>query len=88
MPKRIPIAAAKRLAAQYGLSQVIIGAWDGERTHVVTYGKSLKDCEQAAKGGNLFKKAMGWPEEKCQDMPSRVLTAAASPETIAKGTER
>ena len=71
MPKRIPIAAAKRFAQEHGLTQVIIGAWDGKLTHVVTYGKTLTDCEQAAKGGNLFKRAMGWPEDMCNDVPAR-----------------
>lgn len=72
MPKRIPIAAAKRLAKQYDLAQVILTAWDGQRVHVVTYGRSLPDCEQAARGGNLVKTAMGWPKELCKAVPARV----------------
>ena len=72
MPKRIPISAAKRIAADHDLRQVILVAWDGNLTHVVTYGKSVADCDQAARGGNLVKTAMGWPEGLCKEEPSRV----------------
>jgi hypothetical protein len=54
------------------LQQVIIVAWDGERTHVVTYGKSVEDCDQAALGGDKIKKALGWPEALMNALPSRV----------------
>jgi hypothetical protein len=73
MPKRIPIAEAKRVAEAHGCRQVIMLAFDDEgRTHVVTYGRTLADCEQAAEGGNRMKRVMGWPEELCQDKPARV----------------
>lgn len=71
MPNRVPIKAAKELAEKYDLDQVIITAWDGERMHVVTYGRSLEDCKQAAQGGNFVKKALGFPEELCNEVPSR-----------------
>lgn len=48
MPKRISIKAAKQLAKDLGLNQVILLAWDGELTHIVTYGESAEDCDQAA----------------------------------------
>jgi len=72
MPKRIPIKAAKDVAKQYDLLQVILLAWDGEQTHVVTYGTTLKDCGQAAIGGNKIKRWMNWPEELCQTKPARI----------------
>lgn len=72
MGKRIPIKAAKDVADKYNLKQVILCVWDGELTHVVTYGKTLEDCSQAACGGNNIKRALGWPEELCQAEPSRV----------------
>lgn len=72
MPKRIPISAAKLVADKHDCRQVIILAWDGKLTHVVTYGKTLEDCDQAAQGGNKIKKVLGWPESLCQDEPSRV----------------
>jgi hypothetical protein len=72
MPKRIPIKAAKDVAKQYDCRQVIIMAWDGKLSHVVTYGVSKVDCEQAAMGGNLMKKTMGWPDNLCATEASRV----------------
>jgi hypothetical protein len=71
MPARIPIKAAKDVANIYKCRQVILMAWDGERTHCVTYGKTVEDCDQAARGGNRIKVALGWPES-LMDEPSRV----------------
>jgi hypothetical protein len=73
MYKRIPITAAKRIAKDYDKDQVIIVTWDKKhgRTHVTTYGKSTEECRQAADGGNLVKKALGWPDELCKAKPSR-----------------
>lgn len=71
MPKRIPILAASDIAKAHGCRQVIVVAWDGERTHVVTYGVTEEDCDQAAMGGNRVKTALGWPESLQAD-PSRV----------------
>lgn len=70
MPDRLPIQDAKEIAHRRGLRQVILLAWDGQRSHVVTYGKSLEDCDQAAQGGERMKKLMGWPNWEAQ--PSRV----------------
>lgn len=67
---RIPVKAAKQVADEFDLKQVILLAWDGERTHIVTYGKTADDCAQAAAGGNMLKAKWGWPE--CNDQPSRV----------------
>jgi len=73
MAKNIPITEAKTISQKHGFQQVIIVAWDSETstTSVVTYGKSLEDCEQAAMGGNLVKKSLGWPDDKCNDAPYR-----------------
>jgi hypothetical protein len=71
MPLRLPIAAAKNVATKYSCRQVILMAWDGERTHCVTYGKTAEDCDQAAQGGNRIKAALGWPESLMAE-PSRV----------------
>jgi hypothetical protein len=79
MPKRIPIAAARRIAEQHDCRQVILVAWDeGGRTHVVTYGKTLQDCAQAAAGGNFVKRALGWPEALSNDVPARSKRGAPS----------
>ena len=72
--KRIPIAAARRIAEEHGQQQVIIVTWDASSgtTHVVTYGTTLLACEQAAIGGNRVKAALGWPETLCNAVPARV----------------
>lgn len=77
-PKRIPIKAAKDLAQNYGQDQVIVMAWDDSRKlmHVVSYGKTMKDCEQAAQGANLMKKVLGFPYEMTVTKPARVVRKA------------
>lgn len=70
----IPIVRAKEIADKYNQSQVIIVTFSKETglTTVVTYGKTLEDCNQAAVGGNFVKKALGWPLDKCNAQPARV----------------
>jgi hypothetical protein len=70
MPKRLPINVARRISKEYGCRQVIVLAWDGDLTHIVTYGKTLTDASHAADGGNILKAKWGWPE--CNDQPARV----------------
>lgn len=69
--ERIPIVAAKRIADDYGQRQVVLVTWDGSTTHVVTYGRTVEECGQAAQGGNFVKRALGWPETLCNDVPAR-----------------
>ena len=71
-PSRIPISAAKAIADKFAQRQVILVTWDGDMTHVVTYGVNEDECDKAALGGNFVKKALGWPERLCADEPSRV----------------
>ena len=71
MPKHFPISAAKALAKSQGCSQIIIAAWDGERTHIVTYGDTVEACDQAAQGGDKIKAALGWTDVPMV-LPSRV----------------
>ena len=72
--KRIPIRVAKKIADDLGYTQVIIHAYDGESgiQSVCTFGKSLSDCDNAAKGGNAIKKLLGWDEKLCHAVPNRV----------------
>lgn len=73
--KRIPIKAAKDIAEKYNQEQVVIITFDKKepRTHVVTYGKSLFDCQQIADWGNWLKEeVLMWPKSLCQDIPARV----------------
>ena len=71
--KRIPISDAKAIGEKYGYNQVIVAAWDKNTgtTSVCTWGKDLKDCDEAAQGGNFVKKALGWPDELCHEKPDR-----------------
>lgn len=69
--KRIPIAAARNIAEQYGYDQVIIIARKvGEDPaprgeHVTTYGRDKAHCGAAAHIGNFLKyKVMGWEREE------------------------
>ena len=72
--KRIPISDAKAIGEKCGYNQVIVVAWDENTgtTSVCTWGKSLTDCDLAAKGGNFVKKALGWPDELCHEKPARI----------------
>ena len=54
MVKRIPITTAKEVAQKHDLSQVLLIGWDGERVHVVTYGKTKEDCAHAAKAQDFW----------------------------------
>lgn len=70
---KIPIVAARRIADEYGQSQVIMVTFDKTTglTHVITYGATAEDCRQAADGGNFIKRALGWPEKLCNAKPWR-----------------
>lgn len=59
MSKRITITAARRVADLYNCEQVIILAWDGQRTHIVTYGTTRSQCQVAAKGGEQIAEMLG-----------------------------
>ena len=69
--KPIPINEAEYISKKYTKSQVIIVTWDKKfgKTHVTTYGRSKKDCIEAAQGGNMVKKALGWPDTLCHAKP-------------------
>jgi hypothetical protein len=72
--QRMPIKAAKEVADLYGQDQVILLSFDKETglTHVVTYGKTVADCEQAAIGGNRIKEFLGFDASQCRSTPRRV----------------
>lgn len=64
--KPIPIAAAKRIAQDYGWDQVIVlGRRVGEKPdphgeHMTTYGVTKVHCGVAAKVGRALQTMMGW----------------------------
>ncbi|MDE3097251.1 MAG: hypothetical protein KGK07_14780 [Chloroflexota bacterium] len=69
----VPVEAAKRIALEFDKAQVIVVTWDQahQRQHVTTYGRSTFEAQEAAQGGNLVKRALGWPEQLCTDEPPR-----------------
>lgn len=77
--KRIPIAAAKRVADEYGYQQVVVVAraiGDDGGEHVTTYGVDKAHCDVAARIGDFFKhKLMGWPQKQ-QSEADVALTAS------------
>lgn len=62
----IPIAAAERIAKEYGYDQVVIvGRRVGGFEHCTTYGVDAANCSVAARIGDFFKfKLMGWKREE------------------------
>ena len=66
MPKRIPIAAARRIAETYGYDQVLIYGRkvgtdpDPHGEHLTTYGVNAEHCGVAARMADVLKKFMGW----------------------------
>jgi hypothetical protein len=69
MPKRIPISALKQFCNELGLNTAVLLAYDGERSHVVTWGQSLEQCDVAARTGNKIKQLLGWPDHLMDDPP-------------------
>jgi len=73
--KRIPIRAAKDIGKKYGCDQVLVFAWSRNTglQHVVTWGRTVEDCDQIAQGGNYIKRTvLGWPQTEACAEPSRV----------------
>lgn len=73
MSKRIPISDLKALAKKHNLTHVVLYGYDSEasRLHLITYGKTIEQCGQAADAGNTLKKVLSLPESFYQQ-PSRV----------------
>jgi len=65
------IEAVLKIFHKYNKDQVIIITWDKthEKTNVMTYGKTLEDCDIAAQGGNCIKRFLGFPDELCHEVP-------------------
>ena len=47
--------------------------YDGDSTHVVSWGDTQHNCDRAAQLSEHLKKAMGWPEKLWSTMPSRII---------------
>jgi len=69
--KNIAIKDVKAIADKVGLTHVVVYGYDGCNEWVCTYGKTIKQCAEAAKAGNFIKKALGWKQHLDAE-PSRV----------------
>lgn len=72
MPTHIPFEALQAFCEANGLIQACLMAWDGQRTHVVTWGADASQSDMAAEGGNLMKRTMGWDESYCNTKSAKV----------------
>ena len=81
--KRIPIKALKDLAKKYSITHAVLLAYDGEKDHVVTYGKTVDDCSRVADAGNRLKKHLKWPDS-LQSQPLRVKKLQQENEKLKK----
>lgn len=63
--KPVTISAAREVAKKYDKNQVIIVTWDKThgREHVTSYGATLEECGQAARGAQRIQQALHWPPE-------------------------
>lgn len=84
---RIPIDALRQLAKRYALTHTILFATDVQKaSHVVTYGRSVVACGEAADFGNKMKTALGWPEA-LHAQPSRVRRLQAEVKRLKEQVE-
>ncbi len=74
MTKKLPVRIAEDISKEFNQSHVIILTHDETEgiDHLVTYGKTVEQCDQAAEFGNRLKKQMGWPSSLCESEPARV----------------
>ena len=79
----IPISMARTISKNSGFDEIVIFGYDpiSEGQHVTTYGRTLVQCNDAAAAGNMIKKAMGWPEERCHAKPARQIRKEKTNET-------
>lgn len=85
MPDHMPVDIARVISEAHDCRQVIVVAWDGLRSHVVTYGASDSDSDQAAEGGNRIKAALGWPATLRAESPKVAALKARIAELEAEG---
>lgn len=62
--KRIPIAAAKRVAQEYDYDCVVVFAWadDGSGSWRTTYGRTKEYCRRAARVGEFITETLTDPD--------------------------
>ena len=70
---RLPVKVLREIANKYDYSVVVVYAYDddGKISHIATWGRTIKLCDQAAQWGNMVKDALGWPES-LHTTPNRI----------------
>ena len=78
--KPITIKMTKDFAKSNDKDMAIIVCWDRatNTTWVSSWGKTIEQCESAAKMANNIRRACGFPEEKCHETPARVKKMGAN----------
>jgi hypothetical protein len=61
VPEKLPVERLQEFAKAHDLRQVIVFAWDGILSHIVTWGDTAEVSDAAAEAANRIKKVMGWP---------------------------
>jgi hypothetical protein len=70
--RKIPIRVLREFAKKYGYTHIIMFATDEKLTqYIATYGRSITDCDEAARAGDRLKDAFNWPQV-LHAVPSRV----------------
>lgn len=88
-PSRLHVSALKRLANEMGQDIAVLYTFDavGRIGHVVTWGRSVEQCSQAAEWGNKLKDALGWPRD-LHAQPSRVKRLQAEVDALRTRLEK
>lgn len=92
MPKRIPVNEAQRFAEANGLRQVVIIGFDGDLTHIVTWGETPVDCKSAAQAQAFWKGLpLGYPfleqAQKFYDRLRRIARDYRTSQSLLRGGE-
>lgn len=72
--KRIPMIVLKGIAKEFKLTHVVMFAHNtvDKKQYVNSYGKTLKQCDEASGFANRMQVSLGWPWS-LQSQPNRVL---------------
>lgn len=85
----IPIAAARKIAEEYGYDQVVIFGADREQSknHVATYGVTKEHCDEAAKTGTFITQVLGPQDTESLRNLRTALNAEIQRRLVAEGIE-
>lgn len=67
MPDKIPYEKAEKFARENECKVVVILAWDGSNSHVVTWGESAEQSDFAADTGHQMRCVLNWKDNMYVD---------------------